>query len=101
GRREAVEILVWRVFFTRTGSHPRIKSEGMLRSKTLSDRDAAADGAVEDLRGLFDAVGRGVQRVGHRGLRRAGAVGGDHADVAQRVEFFLERAGALMGVDQF
>jgi hypothetical protein len=28
-------LLFRRVFFTRTGIHPRIKSEGMLRSKTL------------------------------------------------------------------
>src|SRR5207248_8253923 len=30
--------LFWRVFFTRTGFHPRIESEGMLRLKTLCAR---------------------------------------------------------------
>src|SRR5712672_749482 len=33
--RHAPGLLFWRVFFTRTGAHPRITSEGMLRSKTL------------------------------------------------------------------
>jgi hypothetical protein len=28
-------LLGWRVFFTRTGLHPRVKPEGMLRLKTL------------------------------------------------------------------
>ena len=63
--------------------------------------NAAADGAVEDLRGLFDALGGRVQRVGHRDLGRAGAIGGDDADIAQRVEFFFEHADAAVGVEQF
>jgi hypothetical protein len=28
-------ILFWSVFFTRTGIHPRIEPEGVVRSKTL------------------------------------------------------------------
>jgi hypothetical protein len=36
--------LISRVFFTRTGTHPRIKSEGMLRSKTLqADKQMTGD----------------------------------------------------------
>ena len=56
------------------------------------DRDAAADGAVQHRRGLFDPVGRGVERIGDRGLRRPGAFRRHRADVAQRFELPAKRA---------
>src|SRR3984957_9745784 len=69
--------------------------------KSSPDRDTAAHGAVEHLRGFLDAVGGGVERIGHRNLRGLGAVGGDRAHVAQRNQFFLERADAVAGILQF
>jgi hypothetical protein len=44
------------------------------------------DGAVEHLRGLFDAVGGGVERVGDRDLGNLGAIGAA-TRVAQGFEF--------------
>jgi hypothetical protein len=39
--------MLTRVFLARTGSHPRIKSEGMLRSKTLCRNKPAIQGLAD------------------------------------------------------
>src|SRR6516165_10594951 len=62
------------------------------------DRHAIADRAVEDLRRALDALGGRVERVGDRGLGSLGAVDGGDADVAERVQLFLERADARAGI---
>ena len=50
------------------------RGPGRVIGTRSTDRHAAADGAVQHLRGLLDAVGGGVQRIGHRVLRRPGAI---------------------------
>src|SRR6266481_8145514 len=67
----------------------------------LANRDAAADGAVEHLRGLLDPVGGGVQRIGDRGLRCLGAIRRARAHIAQLAEFLFEAADAIDSVEQF
>src|SRR5579871_3885606 len=64
------------------------------------DRDAAADGAVQDLRGALDPLGGGIERVGDGGLRRLGAIDRGDADIAQGHKLRLERADTLTGVLQ-
>src|ERR1700723_2917904 len=76
-------------------------TDRLVAGNVLPDRHAAADGAVEHLRRLLDAVGGGVERGGHRVLRRPGAVGGCGANAAQGLEFLLEAVDAMAGVDQF
>src|SRR6266446_9104092 len=67
----------------------------------LTNRDAAADGAVEHLRGLLDPGGGGVQRIGDRALRCLGAIRRARARITQRGEFLFETADAMGGVEQF
>jgi hypothetical protein len=59
------------------------------RKNPSPDRNPAADGAVEDLRGLLDAFGCGVQRGGDGGLCGACTIGRNYANVAQRHQLFL------------
>src|SRR6266550_574221 len=72
-----------------------------LAGNLLTNRDAAADGAVQHLRGLLDPVGGGVQRIGDRGLRCLGAIRRARAHVTQRGELLLEAADAIDSVEQF
>src|ERR1700722_2245443 len=76
-------------------------TDRLVAGNVLPDRHAAADGAVEHLRRLLDAVGGGIERGGHRVLRRPGAVRGCGANAAQRLELLLEAVDAMAGVDQF
>src|SRR3569833_3818010 len=64
------------------------------------DCDAAADGAVQHLRGLLDASGGGVERVGHRNLGRTGAIGCLVADTAQALDLLLQFAHLLADIKQ-
>src|SRR5215475_8628897 len=66
----------------------------------LPDRDPAADGAIEHLRGPLDALGGGIERVRDRGLGLTRAVDGGDADVAEVGELLLEIADARIGIEQ-
>src|SRR5690348_8297024 len=66
----------------------------------LPDRNPAADGAVQHLRGALDPFRRRVQRVGNRGLRRTRAVDGGVADAAEIFELLLKRPDAGAGIEQ-
>src|SRR6266576_2226132 len=79
---------------------PTLPLQGRV-SAVLANRDAAADGAVEHLRGLLDPVGGGVQRIGDRGLRCLGAIRRARAHIAQLAEFLFEAADAIDSVEQF
>src|ERR1700722_18133053 len=74
-------------------------TDRLVAGNVLPDRHAAADGAVEHLGRLLDAVGGGIERGGHRVLRRPGAVRGCGANAAQGLEFLLEAVDAMAGVD--
>src|SRR5690242_13937323 len=65
------------------------------------DGDAPADRAIEYLSGPFDPLGGGVQRIGDRGLRRLGAVGGGGPHIPQFAKLLLQAANASAGIDQF
>src|SRR5579871_3611147 len=77
----------------------RLRSCG-LQFHYLPDRDAAADGAVQDLRRALEPLGRGVERIGDRRLGLARTVDGGNADVTQGRNLLLEIADACIGVEQ-
>src|ERR1035437_10436511 len=70
-------------------------------SVALANRHPAPNRAVQHLRELLDAVGGGVQRIGHRGLRRPGAIRRRRADAAQALKLLFEAADAMAGIEQF
>src|SRR3954466_4362889 len=66
-----------------------------------ADGDPVADGAVQDLGRLLDALGGGVQCVHDRGLGQPGALHGGVAEIPQLGQFLLHGPDAIAGVDQF
>src|SRR5438270_8472716 len=86
------------------GDTPTLPSPASGRGSAVAqgsaDRHAAADGAVQHLRGLLDPLGGGVERIGHRTLCRPGAIRRYHADIAQRCKLLFEAADALLGLQQ-
>src|SRR5947199_7489448 len=70
------------------------------KSRPSPDRDPAADGAVEHVGRLLDAIRRRVQRAGYRVLRLPCAIDGGGAHVAGGLQLLLHRAQARIGVEQ-
>src|SRR6195952_3338971 len=79
----------------------RAPTSGSERSGPVStNRHAAADGAVQRLRGPFAPLGGGIERVTHRALRRPGAIRRHDADAAQGSKLLFETADALLALQQ-
>src|SRR4051794_11020503 len=66
-----------------------------------ADGDPVADGAVQDLGRLLDALGRRVQCVHDRGLGQPGALDGGVAEIPQFGQLLLHGPDAVAGIDQF
>src|SRR3954469_1406705 len=66
-----------------------------------ADGDPVADGPVQDLGRLLDALGRRVQRIHDRGLGQPGALDGSVAEIPQFGQLLLHGPDAIAGIDQF